>query len=140
MREYLKSQITFMHVWPSAKHTKIFVLGQKRVNWELIYVFQFHPYVITINLLFGSLAIVHLAYLGLMFDNSDNQEQVCHRYHSLKSDSVFLFKCVILFIYLHDQSKYYLPNMNNFTFYNLLKQVTYINLNNGSAIKNCLYY
>ena len=32
---------------------------------------------ISANLLFGTLAIFHLAYLGVMFDTSSNQETVC---------------------------------------------------------------
>jgi hypothetical protein len=32
--------------------------------------------VITANLLFGSVAVFHLAYLGLMFDHSSSEESV----------------------------------------------------------------
>ena len=43
----------------------------------VFFAFQSHPYVISANVLFGSLAIFHLAYLGVMFDTSSNQETVC---------------------------------------------------------------
>ena len=38
--------------------------------------FQFHPYVITANMMFGSLTIFHLTYLGLMFDSSPEEQKV----------------------------------------------------------------
>jgi hypothetical protein len=38
---------------------------------------QGHIYVITANLCFGLLAMFHLAYLGLMFDSSEEEDEVC---------------------------------------------------------------
>ena len=37
---------------------------------------QLHPYVILTNVSFGALTIFHLAYLGLMFDSSQEADAV----------------------------------------------------------------
>ena len=37
---------------------------------------QLHPCVVIVNVMFGLLAMFHLAYLGLMFDSSDEQDKV----------------------------------------------------------------
>ena len=42
--------------------------------------FQRNPYVIVTNLAFGALSIFHLAYLGLMFDSSDDEEKVIAKF------------------------------------------------------------
>ena len=39
--------------------------------------FQTHPYVILVNVGFGLLCVFHLVYLGVMFDNSGSEEEVC---------------------------------------------------------------
>lgn len=42
-----------------------------------------HPYVILTNIIFGALAMFHLAYLGLMFDSSADSEQGYNMEHTL---------------------------------------------------------
>ena len=39
-------------------------------------VFQKHPYVVLGNIGLGLMSVFHLAYLGLMFDSSEQEEQV----------------------------------------------------------------
>ncbi|XP_013418308.1 protein-serine O-palmitoleoyltransferase porcupine [Lingula anatina] len=43
-----------------------------------------HPYVISTNLVFASLALAHLTYLGLMFDSSDQEETGYTMQHTLR--------------------------------------------------------
>jgi hypothetical protein len=53
-------------------------------------ILQGHIYVITANVCFGLLAMFHLAYLGLMFDSSEEEEEVC---------SSFVLKCRLISSY-----------------------------------------
>ncbi|XP_060592871.1 protein-serine O-palmitoleoyltransferase porcupine-like [Ruditapes philippinarum] len=61
-----------------------------------------HPYVITANLLFGSVAVFHLAYLGLMFDHSSSEESGYSMEHTLSkwSSLNYLSHWVILGTFL----------------------------------------
>lgn len=43
----------------------------------VVIIVQWSKYVIMANVFFGLLAAFHLAYLGLMFDSSSQQEEVC---------------------------------------------------------------
>lgn len=52
---------------------------------------KIHPNVILANLMFGSVAIFHLAYLGVMFDSSSNQETGYSMEHTLKKWSALNF-------------------------------------------------
>lgn len=46
------------------------------VRLSLVFMLQDHPYVRITNLCFGCLSVFHLAYLGLMFDSSEEAEKV----------------------------------------------------------------
>ncbi|KAI0209981.1 Protein-serine O-palmitoleoyltransferase porcupine [Lamellibrachia satsuma] len=51
----------------------------------------FHPYVITANLMFGSLTLFHLTYLGLMFDSSPEEHKGYDMSHTLSKWSALNF-------------------------------------------------
>ncbi|XP_071139797.1 protein-serine O-palmitoleoyltransferase porcupine-like [Mytilus edulis] len=70
-----------------SKLSRIFnaCIGTRKCKEECTHEYKYtHPCVILTNLIFGALSMFHLAYLGLMFDNSVNSEEGYDMYHTLE--------------------------------------------------------
>ncbi|KAK2177639.1 hypothetical protein NP493_588g01041 [Ridgeia piscesae] len=76
-----------MHYWLK---TYVFKMARPMGNFFALIttymasaIVHFHPYVITANLMFGSLTLFHLTYLGLMFDSSPEEQKGYDMSHTL---------------------------------------------------------